>query len=118
VDSWHGTAADDESPVLPNPRKKSKRSKTPKTPKTPAAEPMELVNVDVKPDISALNETPYEIWPLIKLVKIRCNAQALSTGAILVDLPGVADANAARGQIAKDYMKTANFVWVVAPIAR
>jgi hypothetical protein len=36
---------------------------------------------------------------------MRCNAKALETGAILVDLPGVADANAARNSIAKDYMK-------------
>lgn len=44
-------------------------------------------------------------WPLIRLVNVRCNAKALETGAILVDLPGVADANAARNNIAKDYMK-------------
>jgi hypothetical protein len=29
-------------------------------------------------------------WPLIRQVRVRCNAKALSTGAILVDLPGVA----------------------------
>jgi hypothetical protein len=29
-------------------------------------------------------------WPLIRQVRIRCKALALSTGAILVDLPGVA----------------------------
>ena len=44
-------------------------------------------------------------WPLIRLVNVRCKAKALETGAILVDLPGVADANAARNNIAKDYMK-------------
>jgi hypothetical protein len=29
-------------------------------------------------------------WPLIRQVRVRCNSKALSTGAILVDLPGVA----------------------------
>jgi Dynamin family len=58
------------------------------------------------------------MWPLIKQVNVRCPAKALSTGAILVDLPGVADANAARNNIAKDYMKKANCIWILAPITR
>ncbi|OAX43900.1 hypothetical protein K503DRAFT_846915 [Rhizopogon vinicolor AM-OR11-026] len=58
------------------------------------------------------------LWPLIRQVNVRCNAQALSTGAVLVDLPGVADANAARNSIAKDYMKKCNCVWILAPITR
>jgi hypothetical protein len=28
------------------------------------------------------------LWPLIKQVNVRCNSAALSSGAILVDLPG------------------------------
>jgi hypothetical protein len=28
------------------------------------------------------------LWPLIRQVNVRCNSAALSTGAILVDLPG------------------------------
>lgn len=57
-------------------------------------------------------------WPLIRQVRVWCNAKALSTGAILVDLPGVADANAARNNIAKDYMKKCDCVWILAPITR
>ncbi|KAI0320228.1 hypothetical protein OF83DRAFT_1215368 [Amylostereum chailletii] len=57
-------------------------------------------------------------WPLIRLVNVRCNSPALSTSAILVDLPGVADANAARNSIAKDYMKKCNCIWILAPITR
>lgn len=37
---------------------------------------------------------------------------------MLVDLPGVADANAARSSIAKDYMKKCDCIWIVAPITR
>lgn len=33
-------------------------------------------------------------------------------------LLGVADANAARNNVAKDYMKKANCVWILAPITR
>ncbi|KAF8310147.1 hypothetical protein DL93DRAFT_2062306 [Clavulina sp. PMI_390] len=59
-----------------------------------------------------------ELWPLIKNVKVRCNARALETGAVLCDLPGTADANAARNSIAKNYMKNCNCVWILAPITR
>jgi hypothetical protein len=57
-------------------------------------------------------------WPLIRQVRVRCKTEALSTGAILVDLPGVADANAARSSIARDYMKKCDCVWILAPITR
>lgn len=36
----------------------------------------------------------------------------------MVDLPGVADANAARSCIAKDYMKKCDCIWILAPITR
>ncbi|KZT24461.1 hypothetical protein NEOLEDRAFT_1134832 [Neolentinus lepideus HHB14362 ss-1] len=57
-------------------------------------------------------------WPIIRQVRVRCSSAALSTGAILVDLPGVADANAARNNIAKDYMKKCDCIWILAPITR
>ena len=44
--------------------------------------------------------------------------QVLSTGAVVVDLPGVRDANAARGAVAEKYMKSCNAVWIVADITR
>ncbi|RXW22795.1 hypothetical protein EST38_g3042 [Candolleomyces aberdarensis] len=48
----------------------------------------------------------------------KCHAEALKTGAIIVDLPGVADANSARNEIAKAYMGQADCFWIVAPITR
>ncbi|KAF9263480.1 hypothetical protein L218DRAFT_979928 [Marasmius fiardii PR-910] len=57
-------------------------------------------------------------WPLIRQVNVRCRSACLSTGAILVDLPGVADANAARNNIAKAYMKKCQCLWILAPITR
>lgn len=44
-----------------------------------------------------------EFWPLIKVVKIYVKAEALSTGAVIVDLPGVHDSNAARAAVAAGY---------------
>ncbi|KII94798.1 hypothetical protein PLICRDRAFT_86263 [Plicaturopsis crispa FD-325 SS-3] len=58
------------------------------------------------------------LWPLIRQVSVRCPSPCLSTGVILVDLPGVADANAARNSIAKDYMKKCDCIWILAPITR
>ncbi|POS69620.1 hypothetical protein DHEL01_v211986 [Diaporthe helianthi] len=57
-------------------------------------------------------------WPLIKAVRIFCRAEALSTGLVVVDLPGVADSNAARSAVASKYMAECTAVWVVAPIKR
>lgn len=53
-----------------------------------------------------------EFWPLIKIVRIYTKAECLSTGAVIVDLPGVHDSNAARAAVAQGYMKqcTGEFV--------
>ncbi|KAE8314943.1 hypothetical protein BDV41DRAFT_563275 [Aspergillus transmontanensis] len=58
------------------------------------------------------------LWPLIRVVRIYVKAKALSTGAVLVDLPGVFDSNAARVAVAEDYMKRCSAHWVVSPINR
>uniref|UniRef100_A0A093UP25 Nuclear GTPase SLIP-GC n=1 Tax=Talaromyces marneffei PM1 TaxID=1077442 RepID=A0A093UP25_TALMA len=59
-----------------------------------------------------------EYWPLIKVVRIYVKAAALSTGAVIVDLPGVHDSNAARARVAEGYMKQCTGLWIVAPITR
>ena len=58
------------------------------------------------------------LWPLVRRVSIQCHSEVLRTGATLVDLPGVADSNAARSSIAKRYMKKADCICIVAPITR
>lgn len=52
-----------------------------------------------------LEKRQMEFWPLIKVVRIYTKADALSTGAVIVDLPGVHDSNAARAAVAAGYMK-------------
>ncbi|KAJ3550796.1 hypothetical protein NMY22_g232 [Coprinellus aureogranulatus] len=67
---------------------------------------------------SGLATQEMALWPLIREVRVYCNAKALSKGAVLVDLPGVADSNAARNNVSKEYLKEADNIWVVAPIHR
>ena len=57
-------------------------------------------------------------WPLVKVCRINHNWPLLASGAVLVDLPGVRDANAARGRIAEGYLKCCNAIWIVADITR
>ena len=59
-----------------------------------------------------------EFWPLIRVVRINVKSPALNTGAVIVDLPGVHDANAARAAVAEGYMKQCTGLWIVAPINR
>ncbi|RHZ59709.1 uncharacterized protein CDV56_100818 [Aspergillus thermomutatus] len=58
------------------------------------------------------------LWPLIKTVRLYVKAQALATGVVLVDLPGLYDSNAARVAVADDYLKRCAAHWIVAPINR
>ncbi|KAL9618945.1 MAG: hypothetical protein Q9160_006409 [Pyrenula sp. 1 TL-2023] len=59
-----------------------------------------------------------EFWPLIKVVRLYVKSPALSTGAVIVDLPGVHDSNQARAAVAEGYMKQCTGLWIVAPINR
>lgn len=44
-----------------------------------------------------------EFWPIVKCVRIRvAKAEVLRTGAVLVDLPGIRDSNAARDTVARE----------------
>ena len=52
-----------------------------------------------------------EMWPLIKVVSIYVKSPALETGAVIVDLPGVHDSNAARAAVAENYMKQCTGLW-------
>ena len=67
---------------------------------------------------SNLSKPQMEIWPLIKVVRLYTKSKALSTGAVVVDLPGVHDSNAARAAVAEKYMKQCTGLWIVAPINR
>ncbi|XP_075440392.1 nuclear GTPase SLIP-GC, partial [Ascaphus truei] len=60
-----------------------------------------------------------EFWPIVKCVKVFVpRSEVLRTGAVLVDLPGTRDSNAARDGIANDYLRRCDAVWVVTNITR
>jgi len=59
-----------------------------------------------------------QTWPLIRKVVLQGPWSVLSSGACLVDLPGVRDANAARAAVSEQYLQNCNHIWVVAPIKR
>ncbi|EFQ97985.1 hypothetical protein MGYG_01021 [Nannizzia gypsea CBS 118893] len=61
---------------------------------------------------------PMQLWPLVELVRLRVKSPVLSTGAVLVDLPGLLDVNTARGTLAQKYIKNCSGLWVLAPITR
>ncbi|KAH9898903.1 hypothetical protein F4778DRAFT_782503 [Xylariomycetidae sp. FL2044] len=70
------------------------------------------------PETTNKKEIRRQFWPLIKVVKIFTKADVLSTGAIIVDLPGVEDSNAARSAVANKYIEKCDGIWVVAAITR
>lgn len=59
-----------------------------------------------------------QTWPLIRKVVLEGPWVALNSGACLVDLPGVRDANAARAKVSESYLMNCSQIWVVAPIKR
>eukprot|EP00536_Pseudo-nitzschia_multiseries_P011811 jgi/Psemu1/289916/fgenesh1_pg.422_\ len=59
-----------------------------------------------------------QTWPLIRCVSLQGPWNVLSSGGVLVDLPGVRDANAARARVSERYLQHCNQIWVVAPIKR
>lgn len=63
-------------------------------------------------------QTTMAYWPLVKVVRIYLKSRVLSTGTVLVDLPGVQDSNAARSAVADGFRQECSSVWVVSPIIR
>ncbi|OHE95598.1 hypothetical protein CORC01_09030 [Colletotrichum orchidophilum] len=68
------------------------------------------------------NAEPQELemayWPLIKVVRVFLKSEVVSTGVVIVDLPGGRDSNATRAAVAAKYVKECSRLWVVAPITR
>ncbi|KAB5570384.1 hypothetical protein GE09DRAFT_1283507 [Coniochaeta sp. 2T2.1] len=68
------------------------------------------------PDAQADRTIAY--WPLVKVVRIYLKSKVLSTGTVLVDLPGVQDSNAARSAVAERFRQECSSIWIVSPINR
>ena len=80
--------------------------------------------MDMSPNSSGTRDTPVcdeediYAWPLIREVCIYHNWPVLASGAVLVDLPGMRDANTTRGDIAMNYIQKCNAIWVVTELQR
>ncbi|KAM5441179.1 hypothetical protein MferCBS31731_003606 [Microsporum ferrugineum] len=74
------------------------------------------MRTDPTQDIS--ENKPMGLWPLVELVRLRVKAPVLSTGVVIVDLPGLLDVNTARATLAQKYIQNCSGLWVVAPITR
>ncbi|KAJ3546491.1 hypothetical protein NM688_g5511 [Phlebia brevispora] len=58
------------------------------------------------------------LWPLVSQVDIYWRSNLLSTGLVLVDLPGGGDANRARTRIAEEYMDKCDYLMIVSTAVR
>jgi GTPase SAR1 family protein len=58
------------------------------------------------------------LWPLVKLVRLFVRSEVLSTGLVLVDLPGSGDVNSARELVSENYMQEVSAICIVANINR
>ena len=54
------------------------------------------------------NGNQAQTWPLIRCVSLQGPWGVLSSGGVLVDLPGVRDANAARARVSERYLQNCN----------
>ena len=70
------------------------------------------------PTSERIETEPPQVWPLIKCVNIYTKRRFLSTGIVLVDVPGTQDSDAARARIAQQYMMHCDHIFIFAPIKR
>lgn len=73
---------------------------------------------DFKNECESYIGSRHGLWPLIKVVRLFLQCEALKRGVVLVDLPGLNDDNRAREQVCRDYIKQLDQVWIVTPIRR
>lgn len=70
-----------------------------------------LISAKTNPDQPAL-------WPLVKQVCIGVRGSRVLDGITIIDLPGISDTNELRVNHCKEYVKSCDYIWIVAPISR
>ncbi|KAJ7150383.1 hypothetical protein C8R46DRAFT_503011 [Mycena filopes] len=68
--------------------------------------------------LSSSNSDNAVLWPLVRRVEVRGKFSCLSSGVVLVDLPGDGDDDDTRNSFVADYMKVANGYILVADAKR
>lgn len=81
----------------------------------------QIIEPQLQPQQRKLGTRPalrVEFWPLAKRIRIFTKSPVLDTGAIIVDLPGTEDNNAARAAVSSAYQNQCSSYWIVSPIVR
>ena len=88
--------------------------------KAKPAEFYEAINsyIDSNNKADSTTKAGLTYWPLVRLVKLFIKADILKHGLVLVDLPGLGDSNIGRTQVAEQYIKNLDYMWVIADIVR
>jgi GTPase SAR1 family protein len=78
---------------------------------------------EIKPYIKSTSEPvksrrSFTYWPLVKTIRLFTKSSVLSTGLVLVDLPGSGDSNAAREKVAQEYLQRVSAICIVDKIER
>ncbi|KAK6437017.1 hypothetical protein LTR95_006792 [Oleoguttula sp. CCFEE 5521] len=58
------------------------------------------------------------LWPLAQRVRLYVKGSRVLDRVTLVDLPGISDTNQARVDITQEYIKTCDYLWATADVAR
>jgi len=58
------------------------------------------------------------LWPLLRHVTIGVRDSRVLKKVTLVDLPGISDTNQSRVELTHDFIRSCNYIWIVAPISR
>lgn len=69
-------------------------------------------------NLSDSAEQPISLFPLIRVVRVYMKSKILNAGLVLVDLPGIGDANAARNAVAQRYIHHADHIFIISKIVR
>jgi len=58
------------------------------------------------------------LWPLLRHVTIGVRNSRVLDKVTLVDLPGISDTNQSRVELTYEFIRSCNYIWIVAPIGR
>ena len=58
------------------------------------------------------------LWPLLRHVTIGVRDSRVLEKVTLINLPGISDTNQSRVELTHDFIRSCNYIWIVAPISR
>ncbi|KAL9596174.1 MAG: hypothetical protein Q9179_004711 [Wetmoreana sp. 5 TL-2023] len=58
------------------------------------------------------------LWPVVRFVRVGLHSPLLKRGLVIADLPGLSDMSRTRTSATNQYVRSCNYLFLVAPIAR